>query len=150
VGDTRVEGALDSDPAGEAEAFQYTATAGGSANNLYVYVDATNRASSIVVGVYSDNASNPGTLLTQGTISAPRNGAWNSVAVSPVSLTRGDKYWIAVLSPIGSGTVIYRDVSAGGLAQSHSVTNLTTLPATWSPGANWANAPMSAYAVQAP
>jgi hypothetical protein len=44
------------------------------------------------------------------------------------------------------GTVQFRDKAVGGKAQTSSQTNLTNLPANWTPGANFANAPFSAYA----
>jgi hypothetical protein len=150
VGDTATEGNVDFNGAGQAEAFQYTATASGSANKVFVYVDAGNTASSIVVGIYTNSGTNPGTLLGQATLTNPTNGAWNSVVIPSVSITSGTKYWIAVLGPVGAGQLTFRDVAAGGPTQNSSQTNLTTLPATWSPGPAWSNAPMSAYAAQAP
>jgi hypothetical protein len=36
------------------------------------------------------------------------------------------------------------------MARNSLATNLTTLPATWSSGASWTNAPMSAYAEHGP
>jgi hypothetical protein len=114
---------------------------------LDIYLDASTTATSAVVGLYSNNASNnPGTLLTQATISPPVRGAWNVVAVPSASVTAGSKYWIAVLSPAGSGLVKFRDVASSGRSQVNSQTGLTILPATWSAGATFANAPMSAYA----
>jgi hypothetical protein len=46
--------------------------------------------------------------------------------------------------------VQFRDVAAGGRTQTSAQTTLTTLPATWTPGKNYTNAPLSAYAAQAP
>jgi hypothetical protein len=88
--------------------------------------------------------------LTQATITSPQKGAWNSVTVPAAALTAGQKYWIAILGPSGSGVVQFRDVGSGGKAQVSSQTNLTALPATWSRGATYGNSPMSAYGVQAP
>jgi hypothetical protein len=118
---------------------------------VLVYVGAGNAATSIVVGLYTNNSSNnPGTLLGQATITNPTKGAWNSVAIPSVAITSGTKYWIAVLGPVGAGTLQFRDVASGGPTQNSSQSNLSTLPATWSPGLNWANSPMSAYAVTGP
>jgi hypothetical protein len=151
VGDTKIESGGDSNTAGQAEAFQYTASSSGTTGRLFVYVDSGSAATSVIVGLYTNTAANsPGTLLAQATITAPTKGAWNSVAISPVSITSGTKYWIAVLGPVGAGVYQFRDVGAGGPAQNSSQTNLATLPATWSPGPNWANAPMSAYASTGP
>ena len=146
VGDKTIEPAMDSDAAGEAEALQYTASASGTVSTLNVYIDVGSAAGTVQLGLYADNAGNPGALLTQGTISAPAAGAWNSVSVGAASVTAGRKYWIAVLSPVGSGTVAFRDKAVGGPTQSNAQTGLTALPATWSPGHPWTNAPASAYA----
>jgi len=151
VGDSKLEGSNDSNTAGSAEAFQYTATSTGTATKLFVYVGSGNTATSIVVGLYTNNTSNnPATLLGQATITSPTKGAWNSVAIPSVAITSGTKYWIALLGPVAAGTVQFRDVGSGGPAQNSSQSNLSTLPATWSPGPNWANSPMSAYAVAGP
>ena len=100
----------------------------------------------MVVGLYDNNASNnPGNLLAQATIVNPVKGAWNSVSVSAASITAGAKYWIAVLGPLGSGAVKFRDVGLGGKAQVSSQSNLTVLPAIWSPGTTYSNSPLSAY-----
>jgi hypothetical protein len=131
-----------------AEAFQYTATASGSVSKLALYLDGSSTASKVVVGLYANSNNNPGSLLVQATITNPVKSAWNSVAVSGASVTAGTKYWIAVLAPVGSGTVRFRDVASGGRAQSSQQSNLTTLPASWSPGSTFANAPMSAYATR--
>src|SRR5581483_8153964 len=80
VGDPKIESLLDSDNAGSAEAFQYVSTVGGTANKLYLYLDGASAATRVIVGVYSNNASdNPGTLLAQATITSPVGGAWNAV-----------------------------------------------------------------------
>jgi plastocyanin len=145
LGDTKTETPNDSNPAGSAEAFQYTAVASGTATKLYLYLDSANTATPVVIGLYTNSGSNPGTLLAQATISAPVKGAWNSVTIPSVALTSGTKYWIAVLAPTGAGTVQIRDKSTGSLAQSSSQSNLTSLPATWAPGQSWGSSSMSAY-----
>jgi plastocyanin len=151
LGDQRVEAHTDSNSAGRAEAFQYIATASGSANKLYVYLDGGSAATRVIVGLYTTGPGDiPGTLLVQGTIANPVKGAWNSVTVSPVAVTAGTKYWIAVLGPSGAGIIQFRDVSSGTKSQASSQANLTALPSTWSPGTTYFNSGMSAYASQGP
>jgi hypothetical protein len=147
-----VQANRDSNPAGMAEAFRFTASASGTADQLSIYLDSRNNASRVVVGLYTSNASNnPGTLLAQATISSPVSGAWNTVAIPATNITAGAAYWLAVLGPEGSGTVQFRDLASGGArTQTSSQKNLTTLPATWSPGTTYANSPVSAYAAHAP
>ena len=146
VGDQVVRSNVDSNPAGMAEAFQYTATASGSATRLVVYVDGGSTASQVVVGLYADAGNTPGALLAQGTIAAPVKGAWNTVTVPAAAVTAGTSYWIAVLGPTGAGSFQFRDVPTGGRAQVSAQSNLAALPATWSSGATYFNSPMSAYA----
>jgi hypothetical protein len=149
VGDQTVEASTDNNPAGAAEAFQYTAGTSGNLDTLFVYLDSTNTATQVIVGLYANNASNsPGALLTQATIAKPVNGAWNNATVPTTPVTIGTKYWIAIMSPVGAGTVKYRDKTTGTASQASAQTNLSALPGTWSSGANFANAPMSAYAAQ--
>jgi hypothetical protein len=151
VGDQKIEAQIDSNPAGVAEAFQYVATTTGQVTRLSLYVDSSSAASSIVVGLYDDSGSNhPGTLLTQATLGAPVKGSWNNVAVPGASIAAGSKYWLAVLGPPGSGTARFRDVGVGGATETSAQTNLSVLPTTWATGARYGNAPMSAFASQAP
>jgi len=141
----------DNNPAGLAEAFQYTADAGGPANQLYVYIDSNNTATQVVIGLYTNTVSDdPGNLLAPAAITNPTPGAWNSATIPATALTVGTKYWIAVLGPTSAGTVQFRDAASGGKAQTSAASNLTTLPAIWSPGTNFGNSPLSAYAVQSP
>jgi hypothetical protein len=42
--------------------------------------------------------------------------------------------------------VTFSDVaSGGGVSQNAAQSNLTALPATWTPGANWDNSPAALY-----
>jgi hypothetical protein len=129
---------------GTANAFQLTATA-GTLNTLAIYLDQTNTATTVVLGVYSDNGGNPGTLLTQGRITAPTNGAWNRVAVPPITLVGGSRYWLVVLAPQGGGTVQFWDKANGGAAIVSYQTTLTSLPTSWQSGERYAGSPPSAY-----
>jgi hypothetical protein len=147
VGVQTIGGNQDSNSAGMAEAFQYTAAASGSVAKLSVYIDSSSTATQVVVGLYTNNASNnPGSLLTQATIVSPVKGAWNMVSVPAASVTASTKYWIAVLGPANSGVVRFRDIASGARAQTSSQSNLTSLPAMWTPGVTYLNSPMSAYA----
>jgi hypothetical protein len=74
VGDSNVESNADSDPAGAPEAFQYAATASGSAHRIHVYLDQSSAATTIVAGLYRDNNGTPGTLLAQGSLATPAAG----------------------------------------------------------------------------
>ena len=145
VGDRRVEGSVDHDVLGQAEAFPTTASETGTINAVSVYIDTSNAAAQIFAGIYSDGGGAPGKLLGSGSTSYLTNGAWNTVQVAPASVTRGDRLWIAILST-GGGPIAFRDKVGSCSSNTSMQTNLTALPVTWSAGTNWAaTCPVSAY-----
>ena len=145
VGDSKVQADADTDSAGSAEAFEYTALADGTVNSLSLYVATGSSATSIVVGLYSNTAGRPGTLLTSATISSPHVGAWNTVNVSPVTVSAGSIYWLAALAP--GGELVLRDLESGGRpAQESRSSSLSALPSPWTGGKTYANSPASFYA----
>jgi fibronectin type 3 domain-containing protein len=144
LGSNTVQATPDSNASGSAEAFKYTAAASGAAGTLKFYVDGGSTAASLKVGVYSDNANKPGSLLTSGTVGSPAAGAWNTATLSPsATLTSGTAYWIGFLGT--GGTLNYRDAASGSCSQSASGSGLSALPATWSSGQTWATCTLSAY-----
>jgi hypothetical protein len=146
LGDQSLYAGVDSNTPGNAEAFRTTATAGGTLAKLAVYVDAGSTATSLVAGVYNDSGGHPRTLLSQATSSAPVRGAWNTISIPAAAVSAGATYWIAVLAP--SGTVRFRDRACGcaNPSETSAQSTLTTLPATWTTGALYQDAPLSAYA----
>jgi O-glycosyl hydrolase len=150
LGDATIRPDRDSNAAGMAEAFPYTATADGAVNTLALYLDGSSDATAVMLGLYGTGASGgPGPLLAAATITTPRADAWNMAAVPATELRAGDQYWLAVLAPAGAGTVVFRDrASGGGANQVSAQTSLTSLPESWSAGATYANGPMSAYAAR--
>jgi len=147
LGNAATESKIDSNAAGQAEAFKTTAATTGSVTQLRVYIDAGSTAGSVVVGLYTNNAGHPGTLLTSGTITAPAAGQNNTVTVSAASVTAGQTYWIAVLGP--TGTLKFRDRGAVGAANSETSqqTALTSLPTTWTTGSSFADGLLSAVGI---
>jgi len=151
VGNGTTEAQADNNAAGRAEAFKTTASASGSVTQLRVYIDLGNTATSVRVGLYSNNptTNRPQTLLTSGTISAPTAGANNNVAVTGASVTAGQTYWIALLTPSGTGQVVrFRDraqpSAALGQSEWSSSATLTALPATWASGTQFRDGFLSA------
>ena len=147
LGDTTVEALPDSNGAGIAEAFQFTATSSAPLASLSVYVD-SGSTGKVIVGLYSSNSTNPVSLLTSATLSSPVVGAWNTVNVSGASLVSGQHYWIALLSP--DGTLHIRDAGGQQAASCASVgsnpsAHLNALPATWSTARTFTDCPVSAY-----
>lgn len=145
IGDSTITPAIDTDAAGLAEAFQFSASGSGSITALNVYVDASSRATTLRAGLYTNSGGHPGSLLAQGTVSAPIAGAWNSISISPTSITAGTSYWIAVLGT--GGMLAFRDHCCGGgtSAENSAQSNLSSLPSTWSAGARWSDGSASMY-----
>jgi len=149
LGSPQVQANVDSNPAGIAEAFRYTAAGTGSAGKINVYLDGTSTATTVIIGVYTNtSAGNPGVLLTSGTISTPQAGAWNTVSVRAAGVTAGTDYWLAVLAPRKGGTIRFRDLpsGSGGPTQTSAQKSLTTLPSSWKAGTHFANSPASLFA----
>ena len=149
AGSSTIQASVDTNKAGQAEAFVFTAAASGSAQVMQLFLDASSTASSVILGVYAEASGKPGSLLASATLASPQAGKWNSFALAtPLAITAGVKYWIAVLNPPGSGTIKFRDIAhpSGGTAYATSATNLTTLPAVFPSAATlWKCSPISAY-----
>src|SRR5205807_174554 len=101
------------------------------------------------LALYSDRAGTPGTILSQGSTPGLITG-WVTVSLPPVSVVQGTRYWIAVLAPIGSGSLIVRDAGHGGSSLLSSQQTLAAFPLTWSSGALEARSPMSVQVQQIP
>ena len=87
----------------------------GPAQSLRLYLDASSRASKVVLGLYADAGGEAGALLGSATLTAPAAGAWNTRALStPVPLVAGTPYWFGLLNPADStGTLAWRDHAGG-------------------------------------
>lgn len=149
AGDQALEPSADSNPAGAAEAFRTTAPASGTVTQLDAYLDTGSAATTVAVGLYTDNGGHPGLLLASGTIAAPVAGTWNSVSVPPVGVTAGAVYWIALLG--NGGTIRFRDRCCGSGSSSETAgqTGLAVLPSAWTSGGSYHDGPLSAYAAGA-
>jgi hypothetical protein len=149
VGDQALETHVDSNAAGVAEAFHFTASASGVLDHFSVYLDKTSKASRVVVGIYSGTATHPTALLTQAAVTAPATTVWNIASTTPVGLVSGQDYWITILAPAGTGTVAFRDRCCGGggtgSTETSKSSSLTSLPATWLTGTRYSDGPFSAY-----
>jgi hypothetical protein len=145
LGNANVERAIDSESPGTAQAFVTRSTFSGQMTRLHVYVDSSSAASRVMVGVYSNQNGRPGRLMGQATLSSPMAGSWNYVDVPPISVTAGQRCWIAVLGPYGGGSVSLRDATGGQTSETSAQQNLAALPTHWSSGASSFSAPLSAY-----
>src|SRR5690242_19053799 len=145
MGSQVITSGKDSNTAGQAEAFKATASASASVVSITVYLDTGSVPAKLTTGLYADKGGTPGTLLTQGTLSGPVAGAWNTISVPSVQVTAGATYWIAILSPNGGGTVRFRDTSNSARSETSAARNLTTLPSAWVTGNVFNDSPLAAY-----
>ena len=123
---------------------------GLNVSTAHVYLDERNKADEVFVGLYSDVGGEPGTLLAGGRTTDVVDGAWNAIPIGAVDVTEGRDYWLALLSPVGSGTIRFRDLvdGDGGPARLGARTSLTSaggLPSIWRTGRNYASSPASIY-----
>lgn len=141
-------------PPGAGEVYRITAATTGSASRLRLYVDATSTATRLQLGLYTDAAGTPTSLLAAANTASVTRGAWNEVTLTtPVPLTAGANYWLALLNPsTGTGTLAWRDRAggSGGPERTSTSRTLADLPATWSTQRNYTDGPVSGYALGAP
>jgi hypothetical protein len=139
-----VETHIDSLRAGHAKAFDFQASISGSGELAHLYVDARNASHTLTVGLYSNAAGNPGSLLSAGTISNVQAGTWNTVSLAPSTVQAGETYWLAVLGE--GGTLRIRDRSTGPCAsQTDAQSSLKAMASSWSVGVTSSICPISAY-----
>jgi PKD domain len=149
LGESSIESHVDYVTAGQAEAFRLQANGSDVAGIAHVYVDSRNAARTLLVGLYSNGAGHPVSLLSTGSVSAVQPGAWNAVSLTPTSLASGKTYWLAILGE--GGTLRYRDRDKGPCpSETSAQTNLTALSASWKTGRLYTTCPVSAYVTAAP
>jgi len=146
-GEQTVESQADSVAVGQAAAFQVVAINSGTVGALSIYLDASSASRQLVLGIYSGSgAGYPATLLGQGSSLKLQSGAWNTIQVPPINVTKDNYYWIAVLGVQGGQPILHDRHNAPCLSQSSYQTALTSLPATWKQGTYRPNScPLSAY-----
>jgi hypothetical protein len=145
LGNADIEKTVDSNPSGTAEAFLTRVGYSGQMTSLHLYVDASSKATRVVVGTYADKSGHPGSLLGQAATANVMKGSWNDVDVPSVSVTAGQRYWIAVLVPSGGGTVRFREASSGLGSETSAQHKLSAMPASWSTGSVYGDGRLSAY-----
>ena len=143
LGNQGVGSTTNSDPPGEAQAFQVTAASSGTLSSMSIYLDSSSSATQLIAGLYATSGYNPGAILSQGTISVLTAGGWNTITIPPVAVTAGTNYWIAILGT--GGTLEFRDSGSHCRSQNSAQVNLTSLPSTWTEGSRRSGCNLSAY-----
>jgi hypothetical protein len=131
LGSFQLQNPIDTNPNGMAEAFPVTANSSGQVNYLSVFLDRSNTAQTVWVGIYTNYYGQPSKLLSQAVIPRPLPGQWNSVQIPTVQVKQWRRYWVALLGL--NGQIEFRDSTSN---KCYSVTSrqttLTSLPSTWS------------------
>ncbi len=143
LGTQLVEASLDNDNSQTAEAFPVTATASAKVNSLSLFLDGSNSATTVWVGLYSNQSGHPSALLSQGALTRPLSGKWNSVNIPSVPVKLGTQYWVALLGL--NGQIAFRDVTGGCHSETSRQTALSSLPATWQTGSRWSTCVVSMF-----
>jgi hypothetical protein len=147
LGNQTIEALADTLASQQAQAFPYTSTGAGNVGTASVYIDSTNTAQGVLIGLYSDSSGSPGSLLATATISNPVSG-WNTAPLSSSpTINSGAQYWIALLGT-GTGTLAFRDRSGGPC-----ISKVNAAPNNWTSmhnpfgatGGNFTFCPASAY-----
>ncbi|HEX3277502.1 MAG TPA: hypothetical protein VHR40_03200 [Thermoleophilaceae bacterium] len=138
VGSHDVFDGVDSNAPGQAEVFQTTAAEDGGITRLSIYLDESNTAQSVELGLYSHSKAldGPYALTTKCVISSdgPLAGGWHSCALNMVPWIAEDReYWVGVLQPADTpGQIRFRDhngVPDGtGRTYTSSEEDLTSMP----------------------
>lgn len=136
LGDDAIEQVADASDPGVVEATQYIATANAAVSSLSIFLDGSNQARGIALGLYADAAGAPGPLVAHGTASALRNDAWNMVSITTTSLASGTPYWIARLSTAGGALVTRVDPTSSNPDRTDTRSS-ASLPSTFSAGDSW-------------
>jgi hypothetical protein len=153
VGSATVGTGTDSNPAGLAQGYRVPASGTGQVDRLNVYLDGSNTASTVELGIYaSQSPTTAGARLGRCVITGAQANAWNRCAIGAVNVAQGTTYWLAILRPSGtSGTIRYRNTTGtGNPTFGSSSGSLAQLPPTWTNGANWGNQNASVYADKGP
>ena len=146
LGNSSVEKDRGSVAAGRSRAFSFIARATGTAASEWLFIDSGTRASTAAVALYSNVHGHPGRRLTRGSSRTLRRHAWNSIKLASVTITRGRRYWLALLGR--GGVIIFRARRARRCAsQASTQGHLRSLPVVWRRAARRPTCSVSAFVV---
>jgi hypothetical protein len=149
IGDQTIQPQRVTIPTGQAAAYPFVATQSGQASLVQLFVDAGTSTPVIRVALYTDRNGVPGEILSQGSAPGLVPG-WVTTSIPPVALARGSSYWVAVLGPIGPGSVVVRDAGPGGASVLSAQTTLAAFPQTFTAASLAGRAVLSASVLQIP
>ena len=127
--------------AGHSKAFRFSAIRTGMANSVHLYVGRSNKARTVIAGIYTNARGRPGRLMSSGSVRSPTAGRWVLISISPVLLQHGHRYWLAIL-PL-HGTLAYREQPSGACLSADR--SRPRLQVRWRARANLGSCRLSAY-----
>jgi hypothetical protein len=134
--------------AGRSEAFRFRSLTSGTAGIAQIYIDSSNTAGDVIIGIYSDANGRPGELLSVGLLAAPVAGAWNWAPLTATSIAPNTYYWLSILGE--GGTLGYRDHRRGScLSATGAQHNLASLPSSWGVASIRQECPISGFVTTA-
>ena len=106
-----------------------TASVSGNLAEVFLNVHVPPFAMNGMIGVYSDNAGQPGSLLAHSALFTSLTTGPNVFPVPPVAVTQGTRYWLVlyISSPNGGNLTLGEAPAPGPLVQ-YSTLRLNTLP----------------------
>ena len=120
--------------AGDIKAYKYTLSVPGTVVSLSIYIASYAAGAKIRVGVYSDSAGAPNTLVAGGDEWTVNATGWKTITLAtPVYFAAAD-YWISFLNEKTPGTAIGLKATTPAGTQRFKATTNDTMPATWPSG----------------
>ena len=155
AGNTTIGANLDSGDSGFLNGSFVVTTSAGTTVSASAYVgviDSSTTNRGYQIGIYTDNAGKPGTLVATSSAGTLVANSWNTVPLA-ASLQAATKYWLIYNSNGRTSTVnnmFYDAAGANTGAFTTSSVTLGTWPATWPATSAAANAQFSLYITYAP
>lgn len=153
IGTNTVGTGIDGNTPGKAQDYRATASATSAVDRLNIYLDGSNTAATVELGLYTSNSGGSSATARLGRCvitGIPTNTpGWQACTITSVNIVSGTRYWVAVLHPSGaSGNLQYRNKSpsTGGSTFTSSNLTLPSLPTSWTNGTNWGAQMASIYA----
>jgi len=138
----------DQTTAGREEAFQFTAAASGTVEELELRTNGAPNpgVTGVQLGVFAENAGRPGEVLGRATVPGePATNSWVRATGLATPVLAGTSYWLVAL-PLGGGELHYNDAQEGAGNVESVATGLTTLlpESSWEA---WNNGPVGLQAL---
>jgi hypothetical protein len=145
LGNRTIHHAVGRTGSGQPAAFPFAVRRAGTVSAVSVYLDAHNKARTLMVALYSSRRGHPVKLVASGKLSSPKAGSWNRVSLGRVAVRARSTYWLAVLGR--GGTLVFRDARHGSCQARMYRTRMASMPRRWTSATRMNACSISAYAM---